>query len=248
MELEMISGFLGILRDAYKTFCKNVKLMLSVALLTLSFNSIIYLSNFVSIMPLTSDFFNKQTLLPTTTPGSPEFASLLLSIQQDLRIFVGVEWIFLIINFISALFITTVVIFASAYMHNGKALSFKELLLKTLKAWKRPLVTWFYVTLLASGFLIVFIIILIPVFLVMDSPFKPSIVSIVLIVLVAVLYTYLAVVWTLALVVSVLEDKRGIEALGKAAQLVKGMKLEGFLLNLVFTILSSGLLQGCAGS
>ncbi|KAF5742867.1 hypothetical protein HS088_TW09G00928 [Tripterygium wilfordii] len=244
MELQMISDVVGILKDAYKIFCKNVKLMLSVALLSLSFNSVIYLSNIFSTTPLISDLFSKQSLLITTTPGSPEFASLLLSIKEDIRIFVGVEWIFLIINFISAIFITTVIIFASAFTHNGKALSFKELLLKTLKAWKRPLVTWFYVNLLASGFLIIFIIILIPVFLVMDSPFKPSIVSIVLIVLVTVLYTYLAVVWTLALVVSVLEDKCGIEALGKAAQLIKGMKLEGFLLNLLFTILNSGLLQG----
>ncbi|XVE63427.1 hypothetical protein DITRI_Ditri07aG0019800 [Diplodiscus trichospermus] len=60
---------------------------------------------------------------------------------------------------------------------------------------------------------------------------------------VTVFYTYLSVVWDLALVVSIVEGKMGIEALGKAAQIVKAMKLQGFILNLLLTIISLILMQ-----
>ncbi|KAF7839294.1 hypothetical protein G2W53_007776 [Senna tora] len=37
----------------------------------------------------------------------------------------------------------------------------------------------------------------------------------------------LAVVWNLSIVVSILEAKSGVEAFGKASQLLKGMKMQG---------------------
>ena len=45
---------------------------------------------------------------------------------------------------------------------------------------------------------------------------------------------YLFVFWKMSLVISVLEDKSGLEAFGKAWQILKGFKLQGFLLNLVY--------------
>lgn len=59
-----------------------------------------------------------------------------------------------------------------------------------------------------------------------------------------VFLSYLAVVWNLAFVVSVLEEKCGIDALGRAAVLVKGFKLSGFFLNIVFGIPSLVLIPG----
>ena len=60
---------------------------------------------------------------------------------------------------------------------------------------------------------------------------------------VACLYFYLAIVWTLAIVVSILEEKCGIEALAKAGEIVNGLKLRGFLLKLLFGALYYLLLQ-----
>ncbi|KAH0993292.1 hypothetical protein GBA52_004775 [Prunus armeniaca] len=55
---------------------------------------------------------------------------------------------------------------------------------------------------------------------------------------------YLAVVWNLALLVSVLEKICGIEALGKAEQLIKGSKRHGFSLNILFGALSLSVFCG----
>ena len=70
-----------------------------------------------------------------------------------------------------------------------------------------------------------------------------SALSLFLFILTAPLYFYLAVIWTLAIVVSVLEEKCGIEALGKAGEIVKGLTLKGFLLKLLFRALYCVLLQ-----
>ena len=59
-----------------------------------------------------------------------------------------------------------------------------------------------------------------------------------------VFISYLSVVWDLAFVVSVLEEKCGIDAIGRAAELVKGFKLSGFFLNIVFGILSFVMIPG----
>ncbi|KAF5178990.1 hypothetical protein FRX31_031418 [Thalictrum thalictroides] len=59
----------------------------------------------------------------------------------------------------------------------------------------------------------------------------------VLILLAICLYMYLALVWMLSIVISVLEDCYGLQAFGKGAQLLKGRKVVGFGLTFVLMIL-----------
>ncbi|CAL8990830.1 unnamed protein product [Prunus brigantina] len=64
---------------------------------------------------------------------------------------------------------------------------------------------------------------LVPSLLIFDLTFT-MVASITVFLLALVFQAYLAVVWNLELVVSVLEEICGIEALGKAEQLIKGSK------------------------
>ncbi|KAG8372505.1 hypothetical protein BUALT_Bualt12G0073100 [Buddleja alternifolia] len=60
-----------------------------------------------------------------------------------------------------------------------------------------------------------------------------------------VFYLYLSSVWLLGLVVSVVgEESCGIEALGKSAKIIKGQKVNGFLLNIVLNLVSLGVYLG----
>ncbi|XP_031285020.1 uncharacterized protein LOC116143726 [Pistacia vera] len=77
-----------------------------------------------------------------------------------------------------------------------------------------------------------------------QSSFALKVLFILLSVSAAAFYGYLAVAWTLALVVSVLEESYGIDPSAKAAKIVKGMEMHGFLVNLVMTMLSFIVLQG----
>ncbi|XP_050371810.1 uncharacterized protein LOC126789800 [Argentina anserina] len=114
-----------------------------------------------------------------------------------------------------------------------KDLCIKELLPKALKSLKRPIVTWFFITMLDLGYFSILLAFVLPLVLIFNLKLTVSAFTIIPCLLALVVRTYLAVVWNLALVVSILEEKCGIEALGKAGQLIKGSKLRGFFLNLV---------------
>ncbi|KAJ9162865.1 hypothetical protein P3X46_022607 [Hevea brasiliensis] len=247
MEFHILLEFVGTLGETQNIiFFKNGKLMTYITLLTLLINSLFYIFNIFSIKPLIRDFLTEQNLVIAATPGSPEFANIFINMKRDLGIFVGVEWIYLLVNSIISLFLATVTISASAMAFRGsKDMTFKTLLLRAARSWKRPCVTWFYTTLLCTGYICLLLAILFPLSLIIQRPGPLfSALHTVLFVVASILYVYMTVIWTLALVISVLEEMYGIEALGKAAQIVKGMKIHGFLLNLVFITLSCVLVQG----
>ncbi|KAJ4709414.1 Polyadenylate-binding protein 1-B-binding protein, partial [Melia azedarach] len=238
MDSSKLSGFVGILRETTKIFSKNGKLMISLTLLFLSLFSISYLSLVFSANPFLVDLVKKASLVPITIPRSPEYAELLIDLKNDIRSFAAIEWIFVIIATALSLYFVTATIIASALTHGGKSLSCKELLLSAAKSLKRPFFTWFYVTLLGLGFVFFFLATLLPLVLIVQQPVAVKALAIIFAILATVLYSYLAIIWILAFVISALEEKCGIEALGKAAQLVKGMQLQGFALNLLFTVSS----------
>ena len=145
---------------------------------------------------------------------------------------------------IASVFFAVSTTYASALIHGGKKISIKDFVSRTIRSLKRPLVTCFYITLFVFGYLCLCLATLFPLLLILGGgQVTSSVSSILLSISAAVFYTYLSVVWNLALVISVIEEQFGIEALGKAAQIVKGMKLQALILNLLLTILSSILLQ-----
>ncbi|KDP34246.1 hypothetical protein JCGZ_07817 [Jatropha curcas] len=246
MESLTFLGLIGILREALKIFTKNGKLMSSVALLNLFIQSFLFLANLYSIWTVISDIVFEKYLLHLTSPGTPEFTNIFNHIRKDIKIILEIEIIYVILNSISFLLSATVTILAAAIIHREKEhLSLKELLLRTLKSWTRPLVTWLYVSLFALVYIFIFLAILFLGIKVSDhNPILLAVFGFVLASLASIFYIYLSVTWTLAIVVSVAEQIRGLEALGKAAQLVKGMKRQGFLLNLVFSTFSLIITQG----
>lgn len=193
-----------------------------------------------SLKPTITDMVIKASFLAATSPTSAEFASLVTAVNYDFRLFLGVEWIFILGFSFTSLFFATASILASAVSYCGKDLSIKELLPKAVKSLKRPFVTWFYITLLDLGYFSFLFAFVLPLVLIFNLKLTISAFTIVACIIALVVRTYLAVVWNLALVVSVLEEKCGIEALGKAGQLIKGSKLRGFCLNLVLAFCSWG--------
>ncbi|XVF47744.1 hypothetical protein PTKIN_Ptkin03bG0135500 [Pterospermum kingtungense] len=167
--------------------------------------------------------------------------------EKDIKTLVVVEWIFLLIGGAASLLFLVLTTYASALIHGGKKISIKNLVSRTIRSFKGPLVTCFYSIIFDFGYLCLCLVTLLPFELILgvgdDGQVTSSPSTILLSIPAAVFYTYLTVVWNLAFVISVVEEKYGIEALGKAAQIVKGMKLQGFILNLLLTILSLILLQ-----
>ncbi|GLU09107.1 hypothetical protein SLE2022_259830 [Rubroshorea leprosula] len=233
--LLLLLDFVHIIPHTFEVFLKNGKLMAFISLLIISFHSILNLCNVFSIKPLISDLYLKQSLMPLTTPGTPEFFNLVLNLYKDVKLFLGVELIFILISSAASSFFAIATTYTAAATHSGKKLSIKALTSITVRSWKRPLVTYFYITLLTFGYCFLCSIILL---LLVLGVITSKALAITLAVLFLIFYAYIAVVWDLSFVVSVFEEKSGIEALGKAANIVKGMQLQGFVLNLGIMVLS----------
>ncbi|OMO51022.1 hypothetical protein CCACVL1_30051 [Corchorus capsularis] len=242
--IPLLLDLLTLLVDTYKIYLKNGRLMALIAALIISLHSMLYLFNIFSLKPLISDLLIKQSFLLLTSPGTPEFTNVFVGIQSDIKIFAGVEWIFLLLSAIASIFFTVSITHASALIRGGKTTSMKDLVIRTIRSWKRPFVTSFYITLFSLGYIFLSLITLLPLVLILGNQVISSYSGILLSILAMVFYIYLSVVWNLSIIVSILEEKSGIQALGKADGIVKGMKLQGFILSLVLTILSVILFQG----
>ncbi|KAL5548959.1 hypothetical protein UlMin_004190 [Ulmus minor] len=233
-------GSFETLKEAYKIFSRNGKQVPFIALIYLCLGSIIFWSNVFSIKPLLTDYFTKLTdlMIGGSTPDTSGYTNQIFLMLDDFRIFVVVEWIFTVLNSLTLLLFSVAIILASAAIHNEKELDLKSLLVKIVKTWRRTFVTLFYTTLLDSGYALFVLALLLPLFLIFGPEFITMFpFSYLTFTLASVFQLYLSIVWTLAFVVSTLEEKSGIEALGKAGQLVKGLKLKGFFLKLAFGLL-----------
>lgn len=234
MELHDLLSFFQTLIEAHRIFLRNGRLMVSIAASTALLYSLLLLTIVFSLRPAVGHLIANQSLLLITSPTSTEYSYLLMSIQKDIRLFFGLEWVFVLLYSTCSILFSTVTIYASAAAHGGKNLSAMDLGIAVARSWTRPFVTFFYITLFGIGYLFLVIALTIP--LVLPSA---NIATVILCILAALFYAHLAVVWTLGLVVSILEeDKSGLEALAKAGRLVKGKKVHGFVLSLVIVALS----------
>ncbi|KAL5548967.1 hypothetical protein UlMin_004198 [Ulmus minor] len=240
---KMLSGFMEILREAFKIFLTNGKLIPLITLVYLFLTSVLLFSNIFSIKPVLTDFVVKFSILLLSPSSLDVSNSLMLPMKYDLRIFAATEWIFILANSFTSLLFVIATILSAAATYGGKELDLKGLVKIIGQTWKRPLITLFFTTLLDFGYVFFVSAFVLPFVLIFDRQRTMSFFSILVFILVAILYLYLAVVWTLALVVSVLEEKSGVEALEKARELVKGTRLKGFLLKVLFGILYYVMLQ-----
>lgn len=240
MGFHMLLDFLRMVRDVSKLFPKNLKLMSSITLLIIFLDSILMVFLKICIKVLST---KAKSLQVNNTTTSAELTNILFTMTDYLRLYAGLAFIFICaFSFISLFFITASII-GSAVTYCRKDLSTKELLLRAVKSMKRTVVSWLYIRLLDLGYGLLVALLLLLLVLIFNITFTILAFSMILLVVALFFRTYLDVVWNLALVVSVLEDICGIEALGKAARLVKGSKLRGFFLNL-FVAFSMSMFNG----
>ncbi|GKD32139.1 hypothetical protein Tco_1242917 [Tanacetum coccineum] len=194
----------------------------------------------VSIKPIISDFITKAMELPSQDPQeSLHFAESLVTFQKYIRSFLGAQLAFGLPLFLTSLFGQTAITLLAAVSYRDKKISLKNLISRMPQASTRLFLTSFQVTLMRVGFFLLgFLVLLVPTIMISDNLLASLVISLVLLIFVVSLYVYFSVVWVLSLVISVLEECSGIEALGKAARLVTGKKFEGFLLFISINLLS----------
>ncbi|KAJ0254256.1 hypothetical protein HA466_0107870 [Hirschfeldia incana] len=233
--LNVLVEVVGILNESRKLFFKNKKLMFSVLVFPLLLNGLVYLFSVFAIKPEITNLIQESSLIPMMDPSTPEYFSHLMGIFDDFCQFVVSSYIFAAVSSIINLLSVLVIVHASALTHKDENVKIKDFPVLIFKPWKGPLVTSFYIVLFSLGYWYLFLIVLVPFLLMSDSL---AVKSAALFILFGVFESYLVIVWYISLVISILEESYGIQALGKAAKIVKGMKPKLFLLNLFFGLLS----------
>ncbi|KAL7138017.1 hypothetical protein ABFS83_10G134600 [Erythranthe nasuta] len=233
MDFSEIFGFLIILKETLKILPKNGKLVAAIAILSLLLPSILFLSFVYFYQSLTAYVFASYT--------DPEYSDSDNHVVKYLALLLAVEIAFLLIFVIISSLSSTTTILVSAYSYTGKKLDPKDLFSSIKRTWKKPFSRRLYSSSssLSSRFLSIAVVL--AIFLVFMYPNFMTICAFVIFgVIVFIFQLYSSVVYVLSVVVSIVEDSSGVEALGKAEKLVKGgQRLHGFTLNLFFNLVAA---------
>ncbi|KAJ8617222.1 hypothetical protein MRB53_013408 [Persea americana] len=232
-------GILGILMAALKLTWKNKKFMLSITVLVLPPFTLLSLGNKFLVFILMSDVASKEALLLFDGNDQSKTEHALAGIQKDFRILVGLELCFLIALWMVVLVAMMTTVYSSAMAYVGKDCTHKGMLSRIKMTLKRPAITWFYVSFFTAAY-IVFIMVLIWLVLPEGGAFIALVALMSFLAL--VVYLYLAAVWTLGLIIAIIEDDcYGLVALSKAGELIRGRKVQGFVLMLFLTVIALAL-------
>ncbi|XP_054807867.1 uncharacterized protein LOC129310058 [Prosopis cineraria] len=234
MDSNMFSSFVRILRESHVILLKNRSLMASIAILMLVLHSFLVSCKFFFLRLLLKDFAMKETRLFFTSPDSSQYTNLVTAVTADVRLLAALGWFFVLALSMASLFQAATAVLATAIAHGKGNLSFRDLLSRVFKPCKRLIITWFYVSVFDLGYLVLVSMSIFTFTVNFASPYRPTTFVYVILIPVLAFLIFLAVVWSMSVVISVLEEKSGLESIGKASQILKGLKGQGFLLNLVY--------------
>ncbi|KAI9125546.1 hypothetical protein K1719_002964 [Acacia pycnantha] len=237
MEPNSLSSLVRILRESLVILLKNKCLVASMAIFIPLLHSLLFSCNYFSIEPLTKDFVMKRSNLFFAHPGSSQYTNIVTATTSDFHKLLGLEWFFILAISMASLSPSTIAIWASSVIHAVVSLSVRDLLARVFKICKRAIITCFYISLFEFGYVFLVLSLIFPFTLNFSVPlFRPTTFVYVLLIPVSAFHMFLEVFWHMSLVISVLEEKSGLEAFGKASQVLKGFKSHGFLLNIAYGV------------
>nr|XP_043622938.1 uncharacterized protein LOC122594565 [Erigeron canadensis] len=234
-------GFLEILMKSITIVSRNGRLVAMVTSVYLIFFSFCFMLCIYIVRPMISDFITKAMELLSLDPQGLDFSQILVTILKDVKNFLGVQLAFGLAQVLVTLFAQSAIVLLTRVSYKDKRIFHKDLLKGLPLSSARLFMTLFHVTLMKMGFFLFgFIVLMAPAIMMSDNNYVLVILLMLFILLVS-MYLSFSVVWVLSLVVSVLDECSGIEALGKAGRIVKGKRLDGSLLflSIIFYHISS---------
>ncbi|KAF3325821.1 hypothetical protein FCM35_KLT08901 [Carex littledalei] len=228
---------------------KNPKLFSNVFLIYILSHALLYIGFQLSITPLLSKMTELAKLLPTIDPSSPEFTELLNTFKAVTKKLLIIEIVYYVFLFVTSCFLSIITFYANSTTYLGEMLTLKELLNKVKSIIKGPVITHLFASLFTFIYLIIFAAIIFIIGFV-SSIYNINITSswffkIPLILLASLVLIYLSVILSMGVAVSVIEPNfYGISAISCATKLLKGRKMQVFLLILASSI-ASGIIYAC---
>ncbi|KAK3123547.1 hypothetical protein QOZ80_8AG0632560 [Eleusine coracana subsp. coracana] len=251
-------GVVAVLSDALCLACRSRKHMLPCLLVALIPSSLLLLDPHASVSSHLLGFVARLHALGREHPATPQFYDLLVHLKADAgAATTRVNAARAAASFVGRLAATCAVVHAASAACAGRHLPVRDLLVKMAASWKAPLVTSLYATLLSVGYTVLSMsLVAVPALNTIAAAGYggPSCrLAVVFAVCVAAaarfLYIYLAMVWTVGVVLAVLEDgcHGGLEALHRAGEVVRGRRAQGFLIAMVLALGDAAVGSGGGG-
>ncbi|XP_072971704.1 uncharacterized protein [Typha angustifolia] len=223
-ELQFLSLF-GIYRESMKLLVSWRPLFSKIAAAFVFPLSFLFLAHIHVSYYLFSSIDSDDSALDSATPGSPAESHILSRLFSDWASLLLFKAFYLIALLVFSLLSTAAVVFTVASVYSAKdGLSFPRVLSVVPKVWRRLLVTFLaaFLFLFAYNFVSIALIVIAVLPFVDQYPSAAGAVFILLLLPYLAGLVYVSVVWHLASVVSVLEDSKGFDAMGKSKVLIKG--------------------------
>lgn len=229
----------GILRESFKTIKRNGKLLAPVLVLVFLLFSHLEFAQTYLLEPVAKDFSSQLAKHPNLMQnlGNNLHQTDYADAINDLReVLMGKLFILTLSSIISLVFLVATVS-SSSEAYVAKVLDLKEMILKIKKSWKKPILTSFYMIFITLGsiFALTFSFGIISI-LAADSSWAYLFYGVISI-SILVLGFYFSALWMMSLVVSVLEDVGGLNAITRARELMKGKKVQASLIIVLFAVI-----------
>nr|GMD77047.1 Dual specificity protein kinase [Ipomoea batatas]GMD79025.1 Dual specificity protein kinase [Ipomoea batatas]GMD80223.1 Dual specificity protein kinase [Ipomoea batatas] len=219
VEKQSSVGILGIIKESLKTTLRNGKPMLAILLFTLYFFSILEVGEYLLSKPIPRRLSAKSKLSPQ--------AFWYYAFHYAKTAISCVVWLFL----------SMATIHTTSEAHAGKPRTIKDAIFSVKGMWKSVFLTLFYAALILIGALTIFWMLfqLTPSLPVSDTVW--SCVDIALAFIALVVLVYMLGISGLSLVVSAAEEGcEGLSAISRGGELVKGKKLQAWILTLLYVL------------
>ncbi|WVZ92688.1 hypothetical protein U9M48_038734 [Paspalum notatum var. saurae] len=248
-------GVAAVLSEALCLARRSKRHMLPCLLLALIPSSLLLAAgSHVSVYSLLLGFIARLHSLDRENPATPRFFGLLIRLKSDAAALSHANATLAAASHLGHFASTVIIAHAAAAACAGRHLPAKDLLQKLAESWRTgPLETYLYSTLLSAGYTALSVsLIAVPALNTAAGP-SPRLAVVAAAAAAAAarfLYIYLAMVWAVGVVVSILEDGcRGLEAMHRAGEAVRGRRAQGFLIAVVLAIAnaSAGLGRGGPG-
>ncbi|KAI3672811.1 hypothetical protein L6452_38911 [Arctium lappa] len=234
-------GLFGIFKESFKIIISWRKIFTQITLTLILPLTFIFLAHLEISNSLFRDIKHTEFEKELTRPGTKRYNNLSDTLSSEWITFLLFKVAYFTILLVLSLLSTAAVVYTVASIYTGRDFTFRTVITIVPKVWKRLMVT--FLCMFAAFFVYNFIAVVVMVICMVAFPYNAFGVVLLYVVLLvyAMGFVYLTVIWHLASVVSVLESSYGIKAMAKSKDLIKGNRVVAivifFLLNLSFFLI-----------
>lgn len=215
-------GLFGIYRESYKIIISWRKIFSQITLALILPLTFIFLAQIEVSDFLISKIIHTEIQLDETPIGTKKYNKLSDLISSEWTTFLLFKFIYFTFLLVFSLLSTAAVVYTIACVYTARDITFKKIMSVVPKVWKRLMITFLCAFLAFFVYHVLAFLTIVLWFFTVGFTKLGWFVFVVLWIIYGIGSLYLTIVWQLASVVSVLEDYKGLRAMLKSKDLIKG--------------------------